>query len=171
MAYRCHSPQCIWVMIFSTKDGGAASRIRNGDWMQDQTLKDDLSRKVRQNWKKSEILESKYPLYAWRKRTLACRLQYFAIKFTNYEVDIEDAKWDLYHTSSTKCKSRSSKVWTVKNTHRLSAWYDKNLARFWECCLFVCLFWGSLQFMKQLIGIRGLTMLHFFGQEHVFSNL
>ena len=31
-----------WVMIFSTKDGGAANRIRNGDWMQDQTLKDDL---------------------------------------------------------------------------------------------------------------------------------
>ena len=52
VAYRCHSPQCTWVMIFSTKDGGAASRIRNGDWMQDQTLKDDLSRRVRQNWKK-----------------------------------------------------------------------------------------------------------------------
>ena len=42
--------------------------------------------------KKSEILESKYPMYAWRKRTLASRLQYFDIKFTNYEVDIEDAK-------------------------------------------------------------------------------
>ena len=31
-----------WLMIFSTKDGGAANQIRNGDWMQDQTLKDDL---------------------------------------------------------------------------------------------------------------------------------
>ena len=41
-----------WVVIFSTKDGGAANQIRNGDWMQDQTLKDDLLRKVRQNWKK-----------------------------------------------------------------------------------------------------------------------
>ena len=81
-----------WVMIFSTKDGGAANQIRNGDWMQDQTLKDDLSRKVRQNWKKSEILESKYPMYAWRKRTLARMLQYFDIKFTNYELDIEDVK-------------------------------------------------------------------------------
>ena len=38
-----------WVMIFSTEDGGAANQIRNGDRMQDQTLKDDLSRKVRQN--------------------------------------------------------------------------------------------------------------------------
>ena len=41
-----------WVVIFSTKDGGAANQIRNGDWMQDQTLKDDLLKKVRQNWKK-----------------------------------------------------------------------------------------------------------------------
>ena len=31
-------------------------------------------------------------MYAWRKRTLAHRLQYFDIKFTNYEVDIEDVK-------------------------------------------------------------------------------
>ena len=31
-------------------------------------------------------------MYAWRKRTLARRLLYFDIKFTNYEVDIEDVK-------------------------------------------------------------------------------
>ena len=45
--------------------------------------------------KKSEILDfikSKYPMYAWSERTLARRLQYFDIKFTNYEVDIEDVK-------------------------------------------------------------------------------
>ena len=63
--------------------------------MQDQTLKDDLSQYVRQNWKKSEILdfiESKYPMYAWSGRTLARRLQCFDIKFKDYEVDIEDVK-------------------------------------------------------------------------------
>ena len=63
--------------------------------MQDQTLKDDLSQYVRQNWKKSEILdliESKYPMYTWSGRALARRLQYFDIKFTDYEVDIEDVK-------------------------------------------------------------------------------
>ena len=63
--------------------------------MEDQTLKDDLSQYVRQNWKKSEILdfiESKYPMYAWSGRTLARRLQYFDIKFTDYEVDTEDVK-------------------------------------------------------------------------------
>lgn len=31
-------------------------------------------------------------MYAWSERTLARRLQYFDIKFTNYEVDIEDVK-------------------------------------------------------------------------------
>ena len=161
MAYRCHSPQCTWVMIFSTKDMAerqiesgivTGCKIKRLRW---------FIKKSPAKLEKSEILESKYPMYAWRKQTLACRLQYFDINFTNYPMDIEDAKWNLYHTSATKCKSPSSKVWTVKNTHRLSAWYDKNLAWLWECCLFVCLFWGSLLFMKQLIGIRGLTMLHF----------
>ncbi|PFX12836.1 hypothetical protein AWC38_SpisGene23140 [Stylophora pistillata] len=73
----------------------AGNQIRNGDWMQDQTLKGDLSKYVRQNWKKREIvdfIESKYPMYAWSERTLARRLQYFDNKFTNYEVDIEDVK-------------------------------------------------------------------------------
>ena len=63
--------------------------------MQNQTLKDDLSQCVRQNWKKSEILdfiESKYPMYAWSGRTLARRMQYSDIKLTDYEVDIEDVK-------------------------------------------------------------------------------
>ena len=31
-------------------------------------------------------------MYAWSERTLASRLQYFDIKFTNYEVNIEDVK-------------------------------------------------------------------------------
>ena len=31
-------------------------------------------------------------MYAWSERTLARRLQYFEIKFTTYEVDIEDVK-------------------------------------------------------------------------------
>ena len=42
--------------------------------------------------KKSEILESKYPIYAWSEGALVRRPQYFDIKFTNYEVDIEDVK-------------------------------------------------------------------------------
>ena len=36
--------------------------------------------------KKSEISESKYPMYAQSERTLPRRQQHFDIKFTNYEV-------------------------------------------------------------------------------------
>ena len=74
-----------WDHVFVTK---MAANIKNCDWMKDRMLKDDLSRYVRQNWKTSEILdfmELKYPMYAWSERTLARRLQYFDIKFTNYE--------------------------------------------------------------------------------------
>ena len=42
--------------------------------------------------KKGEILESQYPIYAWGEQTLLRRPQYFDIKFTNYEADIEDPK-------------------------------------------------------------------------------
>ena len=61
----------------------AAYKIRNGDWMQNQTLVDDLSRYVRQNRGKNEILESKYPTYGWSEGTLTPMLQYFDIKFTD----------------------------------------------------------------------------------------
>ena len=92
------------------------NQIRNGDWMQDQTLKNDLSRYVRKKLETSEILdfiESKYPMYAWSGRTLARRLQYFDIKFTDYEVDIEDVKEALLHfrrlTGSLLCNGRTKK--------------------------------------------------------------
>ena len=57
VAYRCHSPQCTWAdlghdILYKRWRSRQLNQIRNGDWMQDQTLKDDLSRKVRQNWKK-----------------------------------------------------------------------------------------------------------------------
>ena len=113
--------------------------------------------------KKSEILESKYPIYAWSEGALVRRPQYFDIKFTNYEeersCEMRNGPCIIPHLQSIN--HFPARVWTVKNTHRLSAWYDKN----WSCItlrmLFVCLFWGSLVFMKQLFGIRGLTTLNF----------
>ena len=61
----------------------AANKIRDGDWKQNQTLKDDLSTYVRQNWEKSEILEPKYAICAWSERALTPMLQYFDIKLTD----------------------------------------------------------------------------------------
>lgn len=69
----------------------AADRIRNGEWMGDLELKDDLTDYVKWNWRKKEILDfiqTKYSMYAWSERTLSRRLQYFDIKFTDYEVGV-----------------------------------------------------------------------------------
>ena len=59
-------------------------------------------------------------MYAWRKRTLARRLQYFGIKFTNYEVDIEDVK------EAVRCEME------------LVVWYliDSYVAMYFYCTLF-----------------------------------
>ena len=71
------------------------ARIRNSEWQEDEQLKNDLACYVRQNLQKSEILDflkTKYPHYAWSSRTLSRRLQYFEIKFTDYDVDVEEVE-------------------------------------------------------------------------------
>ena len=63
-----------------------AARVRNSDWQEDQDLKDDLVKYVRQNLRRKEILDFvkiNYPMYAWSPRTLSRRLQYFGIEFTD----------------------------------------------------------------------------------------
>ena len=72
-----------------------AARVRNNDWQEDQDLKDDLVKYVRENLRRKEILDFvkiNYPMYAWSPRTLSRRLQYFGIEFTDYSVDIDDAR-------------------------------------------------------------------------------
>lgn len=68
------------------------ARIRNCEWQVDVELKNDVVRYVQQNLQKNEILDfvkSKYTQYAWSCRSLSRRLQYFDIKFTDYDVDVE----------------------------------------------------------------------------------
>ena len=72
-----------------------AERIRNPEWEYDEDLKADLERYVRQNLRRSEILDFvrlNYPMYAWSDRTLGRRLQFFGIQYTDYDVDVEDVK-------------------------------------------------------------------------------
>ena len=50
---------------------------------------------VWQNLRRKEILnlvQIKYPMYAWSPYTLARRLQYFGIQFTDNSVDIDDVR-------------------------------------------------------------------------------
>lgn len=72
-----------------------ASRIRNSDWEDDETLEEDLKMYVKSNFHQSEILDLvkvKFPMYAWSLRSLSRRLCYFGIKYTDYEVDVEEVK-------------------------------------------------------------------------------
>ena len=50
---------------------------------------------VQRNLRQSEILDLikvQYPMYAWSLRTLSRRLHHFGIKFTDYDVDVEEVK-------------------------------------------------------------------------------
>ena len=55
-----------------------AARVRNRDWQEGGNLRDELVKYVRQNLRQKEILDLvqiKYPMYAWSPRTLTRRLQ------------------------------------------------------------------------------------------------
>ena len=59
-----------------------AARVRNSDWQEDDNLRDDLVKNVRQNLRQKEILDLvqiKYPVYAWSPCTLTRQLPYFGI--------------------------------------------------------------------------------------------
>ena len=96
--------------------------------------------------------------YAGRNTlTLSSRITKWILKT---QKKLWDSKWNLYQTSSTKYKSLSSKgVNSEKPPQTKCMIWQKSCMTL--RMLFVCLFWGSLVFMKQLLGIRGLTMLHF----------
>ena len=69
----------------------AEARIRNIDWKDDIDLKNDLAKFVRVNLRKLEILDfmrKDYPMYAWSLRSLARRIQYFGIQFTDHDVEV-----------------------------------------------------------------------------------
>ena len=63
----------------------------NSDWKASEKLRNDLEKYVRENIKKSEILDyvkRDYPDYPWSMATLSRRLRYFDIKYINYETPL-----------------------------------------------------------------------------------
>ena len=68
-------------------------RIQNSEWQHDEQLKNDLKKYVARNLSRKELLDfaaHDYPLYAWSLGTLARRLAFFDIKYTDVE-DVENA--------------------------------------------------------------------------------
>ena len=69
--------------------------IRNSDWEDDNDLNKDLAKFVSLNLKRMEILDflrKDYPMYAWSLRSLARRMQYFGIQFTDCDVEVNDVE-------------------------------------------------------------------------------
>ena len=70
-----------------------AEAIRNIDWKGDIDLRNDLAKFVRVNLRKLETLDfmrKDYPMYAWSLRSLARRMQYFGIQFTDHDVEVNE---------------------------------------------------------------------------------
>ena len=60
----------------------AMARIRNKNWLEDDSLKTDLTRYVREGLSRSEILDfvsRDYSIYAWSIRTFDIRLKEYQI--------------------------------------------------------------------------------------------
>ena len=77
------------------KPNKADAWIRNCDWEDDNDLKNDLANIVSLNLKRMEILDfvrKDYPMYAWSLRSLAHRMQYFGIQFTDNDVEVNDVE-------------------------------------------------------------------------------
>ena len=69
----------------------AEAWIRNIDWKDDIGSRNDLAKFVRVNLRKLETLDfvrKDYPMYAWSLRSLARRMQYFGIQFTDHDVKV-----------------------------------------------------------------------------------
>lgn len=69
--------------------------LGNSDWEDDNDSKNDLAKFVSLNLKRMEILDimrKDYPMYALSLRSLARRMQYFGIQFTDYDVEVNDVE-------------------------------------------------------------------------------
>lgn len=72
-----------------------ATGIRNPAWKDDDKLKKDMEKYVRQGLRRSEMkdfLARDFPHYSWSFRTLDRRLREFNIYFTDYNVSVEEVK-------------------------------------------------------------------------------
>ena len=71
----------------------AEALIWSSDWEDDEQLKSDLQRYVKQNLRRREILDFvrwDFPEYAWSLGTLSRRLAFFGIQYIKYDTDIEE---------------------------------------------------------------------------------
>ena len=71
------------------------SRIRNSEWKEDERLKEDLQNYVLQNLKRIEVLDfmkRDFPEYTWSLGMLSKRMEYFDIKYIDYNITVAEVE-------------------------------------------------------------------------------
>ncbi|XP_028412126.1 uncharacterized protein LOC114534852 [Dendronephthya gigantea] len=69
--------------------------FRNNNWVEDEQLKEQMARHVREGYQRNEMLDflrRDFPQYAWSIRTLDRRLSYFELKRTDRNVTVDQVK-------------------------------------------------------------------------------
>ena len=70
------------------------NRIRNDEWQNDESLRNELSRLIQEGFKHTEILsymKRDFSEYAWSGRTLKRRINYFELRRCDNESTFEEA--------------------------------------------------------------------------------
>ena len=65
--------------------------LRNVDWKEDQSLRNDLENYVKENLRRNKILDflnRDYPQYAWSLSSLDRQMRYFNISYINNDVTV-----------------------------------------------------------------------------------
>jgi hypothetical protein len=69
--------------------------FRNSSWLEDEQLKEDISKNIREGLQRAEImdfLKRDLPQYAWSMRTLGRRIEAFNIKRIDRYVTVDQVK-------------------------------------------------------------------------------
>jgi hypothetical protein len=69
--------------------------LRNVHWKEDQSLKNDLEKYVKEDLRRNEILDflkCHYPQYAWSLSLLDRRMRYFDISYTDKNVTVKQVE-------------------------------------------------------------------------------
>ncbi|CAB3987931.1 Hypothetical predicted protein [Paramuricea clavata] len=101
----------------------------NFDWENNENLKTDLDKYVRENLKKGEILDfvkHDYPDYPWSMATLSRRLGHFGIKYINYETPLQDVTEAVL--KELEGPGRCSRILSLKSKAENSAQHQSSTA-------------------------------------------
>ncbi len=104
--------------------------MANSSWKDDEKLTKDLDQYVRENLKRSEILDfvkQDFPEYAWSIATLDRRLRHFEIRYIDYNTSVEAVSAAVSQELNGPgkllvCRALNQKLRTVHNVKYPGIW-------------------------------------------------